>query len=86
MQAGSKVVEVDFIIVDAYSPNTAIVVRPWLYALGAISSTLHLKVKYLSGNQIEELVGSQSMARQCLVAVILHQPEIESSTSIKGGS
>ena len=71
-------------MVDTYSPNMAIVVRPWLYALGAVSSTLHLKVKYLSGNQIEELVGSQSMARQCLVAVILHQPEAESSASIKG--
>ena len=28
MQAGLKVVEVDFIVVDAYSPYTAIVARP----------------------------------------------------------
>ena len=28
VQAGSKVVEVDFIMVDAYSPYTAIVARP----------------------------------------------------------
>ena len=48
MQVGSEVVEVDFIVVDAYSPYIAIVARPWLHALGAISSTLHLKVKYLS--------------------------------------
>ena len=46
MQVGSKVVEVDFIVVDAYFPYTAIVARPWLHALRAISSTLHLKVKY----------------------------------------
>ena len=44
MQAGSEVVEVDFIVVDAYSPSTAIVVRPWLHALGAVSSTLHQKI------------------------------------------
>ena len=44
VQVGSEVVEVDFIIVDAYSPYTAIVARPWLHALGAVSSTLHLKV------------------------------------------
>ena len=43
MQAGSEVMEVDFIMVDA---------------LEAISLTLHLKVKYPSGDQIEELVGS----------------------------
>ena len=72
MQASSEVVEVDFIMVDAYSPYTAIVARPWLHALGAIYSTLHQKVKYSTGGQIEEIVGSQSTVRQCLVAVILH--------------
>ena len=83
IQAGSEVVEVDFIIVDAYSPYTAIVARPWLHTLGAISSTLHQKVKYPSGDRIEELVRSQSMARQCLVFAILHQPTAESSASAK---
>ena len=82
MQAGSEVVEVDFIVVDAYSPYTAIVAWPWLHALGAVSSTLHLKVKYPSGDQIEELVGSQFVARQFLVVAIMHQPEIESLASI----
>ena len=48
MQVGSEVVEVDFIVVDAYSPYIAIVARPWLHALGAVSSTLHQKVKYHS--------------------------------------
>ena len=50
--------EVDFIVVDAYFPYTAIVERPSLHALGAISSTLHLKVKYPSGDRIKELVRS----------------------------
>ena len=86
MQASLEAVEVDFIIVDAYSPYTAIMVRPWLHALGAVSLTLHLKVKYPSGDQIEELVESQSMARQCLWATIMHQPEAESSISAEGGS
>ena len=72
VQASSEVVEVDFIMVDAYSPYTAIVARPWLHALGAIYSTLHQKVKYSTGGQIEEIVGSQSTVRQCLMAVILH--------------
>ena len=48
IQIGLDVVEVDFIVVDAYSPYTAIVARPWLHALEAVSSTLHQKVKYLS--------------------------------------
>ena len=63
VQADSEVVEVDFIVVDAYSPYKAIVARPWFHALGAVSSTLHLKVKHLSRDRIEELVGSQFVAR-----------------------
>ena len=79
VQTGSEVVEVDFIIVDAYSPYTAIVARPWLHTLGAVSSTLHQKVKYPSEGQIKEILGDQSMVRQCLVAAIQHKPEAESS-------
>ena len=41
VQTGSETVEVDFIVVDAYSPYTTIVSRPWLHTLGAVSSTLH---------------------------------------------
>ena len=34
VQVGSKVVEVNFIVVDACSPYTAIVARPWLHDMG----------------------------------------------------
>jgi len=85
VQAGSEVVEVDFIVVYAYSAYKAIMARLWHHALGAISSTLQQKVKYPSGGQIEEIVRNQSLARQYLVAAILHQPEAESSTSAKRG-
>ena len=78
MQAGTEIVEVDFIVVDAYSPYTAIVARPWLHTLGAVSSTLHQKIKYPSGGKIEEILGDQTMARQCMIAAIRHEPEAES--------
>ena len=80
VQTGSETVEVDFIVVDAYSPYTAIIARPWLHTLGAISSTLHQKIKYPSGGQIEEILGDQTMARQCMVAAIKHRPEAEPVT------
>ena len=78
VQTGSEVVEVDFIVVDAYSLYIAIVARPWLYTLGVVSSTLYQKVKYLSEGQIKEILGDQSMARQCLVVAIQHKSEAES--------
>ena len=85
MQTDSEVVEVDFIVVDAYSPYTAIVVKPWLHTLGVVSSTLHQKVKYSSKGQIKEILGDQSLARQCLVAAIQHKPEANSSAHKEKG-
>ena len=41
VQAGADVVEVDFIVIDAFSQYTAIMGRPWLHSLGAVSSILH---------------------------------------------
>ena len=78
VQAEAEIVEVDFIVVDAYSPYTTIVARPWLHTLGAVSSTLHQKIKYPSGGKIEEILGDQTMARQCMIAAIRHEPEAES--------
>ena len=80
MQIGSETMEVDFIVVDAYSPYTAIVAGPWLHTLGAVSSTLHQKIKYPSERQIKKILGDQTMARQCMVAAIRHRLEAEPVT------
>lgn len=68
IQAGSDIVEVDFIVMNAYSPYTAIIARLWLHALGAISSTLHQKVKYSSEGRVKEVIRDQIIARQCMVS------------------
>ena len=81
MQTSLDVVKVNFIVVDDFSPYTAIMGRPWLHTLGAVSSTLHLKVKYPSGDQVLKILESQSMARQCLVAAIQHWLEAETSAT-----
>ena len=81
VQTDTDVVEVDFIVIDTFSPYTAIMGRPWLHNLGAVSFTLHQKVKYPSGDQVLEILGSQYVARQCLVAAIQHRPEAETSAT-----
>ena len=57
MQTSPVVVEVDFIVVDVYSPYTKIVARPWFHTLEVVSSTLHQKVKYPSEGQVKEILG-----------------------------
>ena len=85
IQTSSDVVEVDFIVVDAYSPYMAIVAIPWLHALKAVSSTLHQKVKYPLEGQVKEIVRNQTMARQCMMAVISRQPNVEPLASTRRG-
>ena len=82
VQTGPDVVEVDFIVVDAFSLYTAIMGRPWLHTLGVVSFTLHQKVKYPSGGQVLEILGNQSTAKQCLVAAIQHRLEVESRSPL----
>ena len=55
--------------------------RLWLHTLGAVSFTLHQQVKYPLGDQVLEILGRQSMARQCLVEAIQHRPEVETSVT-----
>ena len=83
IQTSSDIVEVDFIVVDTYSPYTAIVARPWLHTLGAISSTLHQRVKYPSEGRVKEIIGDQAMARQCMVSAVSRRPSAEPPTPIE---
>ena len=41
-----KEVIVTFIVVNSFSSYTEILGRPWIHAMGAILSTLHMKVKF----------------------------------------
>ena len=59
IQTDPKIVEVDFIVVDTYFPYIAIVGRPWLHTLGAVTSSLHQKVKLPSGDWFLEIRGCQ---------------------------
>ena len=83
IQTGPEIVEVNFIVVDTYSPYMAIVGRPWLYTLGAVASSLHQKVKFPSGDQVFEIRGCQPTVRQCVVAAISQRLNAESSASTK---
>ena len=83
VQTGPKIIEVNFIVVDTYSPYTTIVGRPWLHTLGVVASSLHQKVKFPSEDQVLEIRGCQPMARQCMVVAVSHQLDAESSAPME---
>ena len=65
-----KEVVVAIIVVTSFSPYTAILGRPWIHAMGAVPSTLHMKVKFCTEQGIAVVRGSQQVAKQCLVASV----------------
>ena len=83
IQTGPKIVEVNFIVVDTYSPYTTIVGKPWLHTLGAVASSLHQKVKFPSRDQILEIQGCQPTTRQCMVAAVSHRLDAKSSAPME---
>ena len=66
---GNKVM-VTFIVVSSFSLYTAILGRPWIHAMGAVLSTLHVKVKFHTEHGIATVRGNQQVARQCLVVAV----------------
>lgn len=70
MNMEGREVVVTFIVVGSFSPYIAILGRPWIHAMGAVSSILHVKVKFLIEQGIAIVRGSQQMVRQCLVVEI----------------
>ncbi|XP_073120837.1 uncharacterized protein [Henckelia pumila] len=58
---------VSFIIVDAPSAYNAILGRPAMTTFMVVASTLHQKIKFPVGNEVEEVQGDQVIARKCYV-------------------
>ena len=54
-----KEVMVAFIVVNSFSPYTAIQGRPWIHAMGPVPSTLHVKVKFPTKQGVAIVRGSQ---------------------------
>ena len=70
MNMEGKEVVVTFIVVALFSPYTAILGRPWIHAMGAVPSTLHVKVKFRIEQGVAMMRGRQQVARQCLVTAV----------------
>ena len=66
----SKEVVATLIVVGSFSPYTAILGRPWIHTMGAVPSTLHVKVKFPTEHGIAVVRGNQQVVRQCLVAAV----------------
>ncbi|GFY81798.1 hypothetical protein Acr_02g0000380 [Actinidia rufa] len=69
----------DFIVVDCPSPYNAILGRPTLGGIKAITSTYHLKMKFPTLTGIGEVKGDQKVARQCFISAMKVGTSVQSA-------
>ena len=64
VRAGSKTMEMDFIVVNVPSPYNAILGRAWIHAMEAVASTYHQVIRFIgtSGRQ-EDIFGDQAASK-----------------------
>ena len=64
-------------MVDCSSAYNAILGRPTLNSWKAVTSTYHLMIKFPTNNGVRELRGSQMAARECYVAMMEMENQVQ---------
>ena len=62
--------DVTFFVVDCSFAYNAIIGRPTLNLLKAVTSTYHLMIKFHNEYRVRELRGDQVSARECYIAIL----------------
>ena len=78
-----KKVMINFIVVNTFFPYTIILSRPWIHAMGVVSSTLHMKVKFPTEDGIVMVRGDQQVTQHCLVTVNNHEIKLKEQVEPK---
>ena len=69
--------DVTFLVVDCSSAYNAILGRPKLNSWKTMTSTYHLMIKFLSDYGVGELHGSQIAVRECYVAMMEMEDQVQ---------
>ena len=68
--------DVNFLIVDYSSSYNAIIGRPILNSLKAITSTYHLSIKFLTEYGVGQVQGDQLAAREYYLAMLVMDEQV----------
>ncbi|XP_058220738.1 uncharacterized protein LOC131330971 [Rhododendron vialii] len=81
VRAGSRVLEIEFVVVASPSPYNVILGRTWLHEMKAVASTFHQVVKFVGWNgRQESLRGDQIQSKEVLHQHCNKQKELYGST------
>ncbi|XP_058222965.1 uncharacterized protein LOC131332684 [Rhododendron vialii] len=74
VRAGSRVLEIKFVVVASPSPYNIILGRIWLHEMKAVASTFHQVVKFVGWNGCQEsLRGDQIQSKKCYISTVTNK-------------
>ncbi|XP_058192284.1 uncharacterized protein LOC131309705 [Rhododendron vialii] len=74
VRAGSRVLEIEFVVVAWPSPYNVILSRTWLHEMKTVASTYHQVVKFVGWNgRQESLRGDQIQSKKCYISTVTNK-------------
>ncbi|XP_058223230.1 uncharacterized protein LOC131332939 [Rhododendron vialii] len=74
VRAGSRVLQIEFVVVASPSPYNVILGRTWLHEMRAVASTYHQVVKFIGWNgRQESLRGDQIQSKKCYISTVTNK-------------
>ncbi|XP_058189588.1 uncharacterized protein LOC131307197 [Rhododendron vialii] len=74
VRAGSRVLEIEFVVVASPSPYNVILGRTWLHEMKAVALTFHQVVKFIGWNGLQEsLRGDQIQSKKCYISTVTNK-------------
>lgn len=61
VQIGPQIFDINFQVMDINPAYSCLLGRPWIHAAGAVTSTLHQKLRFVVGDQLITVAGEEDM-------------------------
>ncbi|XP_028061434.1 uncharacterized protein LOC114264895 [Camellia sinensis] len=68
--AGTKTLQIEFLVINTPSPYNAILGRPWIHQIEAVPSTYHQLIRFPTEHGVEQISGDQVASKHCFMAAL----------------
>ncbi|GMP38094.1 hypothetical protein CsSME_00009485 [Camellia sinensis var. sinensis] len=68
--AGTKTLQIEFLVINTPSPYNAILGRPWIHQMEAVPSTYHQLIRFPTEHGVEQISGDQVASKHCFMVAL----------------
>ncbi|XP_028093001.1 uncharacterized protein LOC114293164 [Camellia sinensis] len=68
--AGTKTLQIEFLVINTPSPYNAILGRPWIHQMEAVPLTYHQLIRFPTEHGVEQISRDQVVSKHCFMAAL----------------